>query len=148
MKFAIGCDHGGIDLKAAVAEVLKELGHEVEDHGTNSLDSCDYPDFARSVATAINGGKADLGILICGTGLGMSIAANKVKGIRAVVTHDTFSARMAREHNNANILCLGARVVGPSLAQEVVKAFATGQFAGGRHSRRVDKIAEIESAGE
>lgn len=144
MIVGIGCDHGGIDLKDAVTAVLKELGHEVRDYGTYDRNSCDYPDFAQKVAEAIGKGECEQGVLICGTGLGMSIAANKVPGIRAVCVSDTFSARMGRAHNNANVLCLGARVVGAGLAQELVKAYFGSDFEGGRHANRVQKITALE----
>ncbi|MCG0239555.1 MAG: ribose 5-phosphate isomerase B [Firmicutes bacterium] len=145
MKVGVGCDHGGFDLKAAVVEALRELNLEVVDYGTHSRDPVDYPDFGRAVALAVKRGEVDFGVVICGTGIGISIAANKVPGIRAALCHDPYSARMAREHNDAQILALGARVVGPGLAQEIVRAFFTAQFAGGRHQRRVEKIHNIEA---
>ena len=138
MKVAIGCDHGGIDLKKDIIAVLRELGHEVEDQGCNSSDSVDYPSFARAVSTLVQDGECERGILICGTGIGMSMAANRIPGIRAALCHEMFSARMSREHNDANILCLGARVTGPGLAQEIVRTWMTSDFSGGRHQRRVD----------
>lgn len=144
MKVAFGCDHAGIDLRDAVVAVIDELGHTVEDFGTYSKESVDYPDFGHKVATAVMEGKADLGIVVCGTGIGISISANKVKGIRAALCSETFSARMSREHNNANVLALGARVIGPDLAKEVVRAFLITQFAGGRHQARVEKITALE----
>lgn len=144
MKVAIGCDHGGLDLKETVISVLKEMQIEYEDMGTYDRNSCDYPDFAEKVADAVAAGRFDQGILICGTGIGMSIAANKVPGIRAALCGDVYSARMARAHNNANILCLGARVVGPGLAADIVRAYLTGSFEGGRHARRVEKLAELD----
>jgi ribose 5-phosphate isomerase B len=138
LKVAIGCDHGGIDLKKDIIAVLRELGHEVEDQGCNSSDSVDYPSFARAVSTLVQDGECERGILICGTGIGMSMAANRIPGIRAALCHEMFSARMSREHNDANILCLGARVTGPGLAQEIVRTWMTSDFSGGRHQRRVD----------
>lgn len=138
MKVAIGCDHGGIDLKNTVLAVLAELGHSVDDQGCNSTDSVDYPDFARSVSALVKEGKCQCGILICGTGIGMSMAANRIPGIRAALCNEMFSAKMSREHNDANILCLGARVIGPGLAAEIVRTWMTSDFAGGRHQRRID----------
>jgi ribose 5-phosphate isomerase B len=138
VKVAIGCDHGGIDLKKTVVSVLAELGHEIDDQGCSSTDSVDYPKFARSVSMLVQEGKCQCGILICGTGIGMSMAANRIPGIRAALCHEMFSARMSREHNDANILCLGARVIGPGLAGEIVRTWMTSVFAGGRHQRRID----------
>jgi ribose 5-phosphate isomerase B len=138
VKVAIGCDHGGIDLKNTVLSVLVELGHEVDDQGCNSTDSVDYPDFAKSVSTLVKEGKCQCGILICGTGIGMSMAANRIPGIRAALCNEMFSAKMSREHNDANILCLGARVIGPGLAAEIVQTWMNSEFAGGRHQRRID----------
>ena len=138
MKVAIGCDHGGIDLKKTVVAVLTELGHAVDDQGCNSTDSVDYPNFARSVSTLVMEGGCECGILICGTGIGMSMAANRIPGIRAALCNEMFSAKMSREHNDANILCLGARVIGPGLAAEIVRTWMTSEFAGGRHQRRID----------
>ncbi len=141
---ALGCDHGGFDLKKCVMEHLSQAGYTVIDCGCNSRESVDYPVYADAVCKEITDGQADLGILICGTGLGMSIAANKHKGIRAAACENTFSARMTREHNNANILCLGARVIGPGLAMDMIDLFLTTEFAGGRHQRRVDMLSELE----
>ena len=138
MKVAIGCDHGGIDLKNTVISVLTELGHGVDDQGCNSTESVDYPAFAKSVSTLVKEGKCQRGILICGTGIGMSMAANHVPGIRAALCNEMFSAKMSREHNDANVLCLGARVIGPGLAAEIVRIWMTTPFAGGRHQRRID----------
>lgn len=138
MKVAIGCDHGGFDLKKNIISVLRELGCEVEDQGCNSPDSVDYPNFAKSVSTLVKEGVCERGILICGTGIGMSMAANRISGIRAALCHEMFSARMSREHNDANILCLGARVVGPGLALEIVRTWMTSDFSGGRHQLRID----------
>ena len=138
MKVAIGCDHGGIDLKNTLVSVLTELGHEIDDQGCNSTESVDYPNFAKSVGALVKEGKCQCGILICGTGIGMSMAANRIPGIRAALCNEMFSAKMSREHNDANILCLGARVIGPGLAAEIVRTWMTSDFAGGRHQRRID----------
>lgn len=144
MKVAIGSDHGGLDLKETVISVLKEMQLEVEDLGTHDKNSCDYPDFAQKVAEGVAAGAYDKGVLICGTGIGMSIAANKVPGIRAALCNEIYSAQMARAHNDANILCIGARVVGAGVAAEIVKAFFTVEHEGGRHARRVEKIHLLE----
>ncbi len=138
MKVAIGCDHGGIELKKTVESVLADLGHEIDDQGCNSTESVDYPNFAKAVSELVKEGRCDCGILICGTGIGMSMAANRIPGIRAALCNEMFSAKMSREHNDANILCLGARVIGPGLAAEIVKTWMTSDFAGGRHQRRID----------
>ena len=144
MRVAIGSDHGGYSLKNIIAEHLKNKNIEYHDFGTYSCESCDYPDFGQKVAEEVASGSYDLGILVCGTGIGISIAANKVPGIRAASCSDTFSARACREHNNANILALGERIVGPGLALDIVDEFLGGQFQGGRHAVRVDKISQIE----
>ena len=144
MKIAIGCDHGGLHLKQEIKELLSTLGHEVEDFGTHSTESCDYPDIAEPVAHAVVDGAADRGILICGTGIGIGIAANKIAGVRAALCHDTFSAHASREHNNANILTMGERVIGPGLAKDIVTIWLNTEFEGGPHARRVEKISEIE----
>lgn len=144
MKVAVGCDHGGLDLKETVISTLKELGFEYQDLGTNERTSCDYPDYAQKVAEAVTSGEFEQGVLICGTGIGMSIAANKVEGIRAALCNEIFSAQMARAHNDANVLCLGARVVGPGVAQEIVRAYFGTPFEGGRHARRVSKITDLD----
>lgn len=141
---AIACDHGGLKLKDAVMEYLKENGYEFKDFGTHSEQSCDYADYAKEVALAVTGGECERGILICGTGIGMSIAANKVKGIRAAHCTDYFSAKYTRLHNDANILCLGERITGAGLALELVKVFLETEFEGGRHATRIAKIAELE----
>lgn len=146
MRFVLANDHGGLDLKESVIEELKDLGHEVEHLGTYDKNSCDYSDYAEKVCEKINKNEADLGILICGTGLGMSMSANKVKGIRAACVSEPFSAKMARAHNDANILCLGARVIGSELCKMIVREFASTDFEGGRHQRRVDKIKKIEES--
>lgn len=144
MKIAIGSDHAGFSLKKHVIEHLKEKGVELKDFGTYTNESCDYPDFALKVAEEVAAKNYELGILVCGTGIGISIAANKVPGIRAAACSDTFSAHACREHNNANIIAFGERVVGPGLACDIVDAFLASEFQGGRHQGRIDKIAEIE----
>lgn len=144
MKVAIGCDHGGLSLKTSVIDVLIALGHEVVDFGCHTPESCDYPDIAVPVANAVVDGTADRGILICGTGIGIGIAANKIKGIRAALCHDTFSAHASREHNNANILTMGERIIGPGLAKDIVTIWMGTEFEGGRHERRVEKIKALE----
>lgn len=144
MKIAIGSDHGGIELKEAIKSFLTENGYDFKDFGTNSNGSCDYPDYALPVAEAVAAKEFELGILICGTGIGIGIAANKVPGVRAALCSDTFSAHATREHNNANILTLGQRVVGQGLALDIVKTFLTTDFEGDRHQNRIDKISEIE----
>lgn len=145
MRLAISSDHGGFNLKTEIIGFFKENEIEYKDFGTYNEDSVDYPDFAQAVAEAVVAGQFELGVICCGTGIGVSISANKVPGIRAALCHDTFSARMAREHNDANVLTLGQRVVGSGPALEVVKAFLGAKFqGGGRHSRRVDKICGIE----
>ncbi len=140
MKIAMGADHGGVALKAELAARLVDQGHEVIDLGTHGPDGVDYPDYAHAVADLVVSGGADRGILVCGTGQGMAMAANKVPGVRAGVVSDTFSATMIAEHNDAKILCLGARVVGPGLAAAIVDSYMGASFAGGRHARRVGKI--------
>lgn len=144
MKIALGADHGGYELKNEIRTHLEAQGIEVIDFGTHSKDSVDYPRFGFLVGDAVTRGEADLGIVVCGTGLGISMAANKVPGIRAAVCTETYSARMAREHNNANILALGGRVTGVGLALDIVDIFVKTPFAGGRHARRVDLITSIE----
>lgn len=144
MKIALGADHAGFELKNHIKAHLAGRGIEVEDFGANSGDSVDYPDFAREVAERVVAHEADLGLLVCGTGIGMAISANKVPGIRAANCDSVFTAQMAREHNDANVLAIGARVLDPEAANEVVDAWLTATFAGGRHQRRVDKIHAIE----
>ncbi len=145
MIVAIGADHGGYSLKSALARYVREIGHTANDLGTNGEEAVDYPDFARSVATAVLEGTAERGILICGSGVGAGIAANKFPGIRAAVCHDTFSARQGVEDDDMNILCLGARVVGPELAKEIVRAFLNASFSHAeRHVRRLEKVKGIE----
>lgn len=148
MKIGIGNDHSALELKAEIIEFLENKGHEVVDYGTNSTESCDYPVYGEKVAHAVVNQEVDQGILICGTGLGISLAANKVKGIRAAVCSEPFTARMARQHNNCNILAFGARVVGGELAKMIVETWLNTEFEGGRHQRRVDMISAIEEENE
>lgn len=145
MKIAIGCDHVGFELKGKVIEHLKEKGLEVVDFGTNSSERTDYPIYGEAVANAVVNKECDKGILICGTGVGISISANKVKGIRAVVCSEPYSALLSRRHNDTNILAFGARVVGLDLALMIVDAWLSGEYEGGRHARRVQMISDIES---
>lgn len=144
MKIAVGSDHGGIHLKEHIKEQLQKAGWEVLDCGTNSEASCDYPDYAAKVCAEIAKGTVTRGILVCGTGIGVSISANKCKGIRAALCGDVFSAQMSREHNDANVLCLGERVLGLGLADLIVATWLKAEFAGGRHARRVGKIMALE----
>lgn len=145
MKVAFGCDHGGFVLKKEVIEYLEKNGHEVIDFGTNDEKSVDYPTYALAVAECVKEGKADLGILICGTGIGISISANKVPGIRCAAVSDTFTARATRQHNNSNILAMGGRTLGPGLAVDIVDIFLNTPFSGDeRHQRRIDGITAIE----
>jgi ribose 5-phosphate isomerase B len=144
MKIAIGSDHGGFELKSEVIKHLKSKDVDVEDFGTFTKDSCDYPDIALIVAKEVINKNYDFGILICGTGIGISIAANKVSGIRAALCSDTFSAHSCREHNDANILALGQRVLGNGLALDIVDTFLSSTFQGDRHKNRINKISEIE----
>lgn len=145
MKIAIGCDHGGLEHKNAIVDFLKEKGFEVKDFGIYEQVSVDYPVIAKKVAESVSSKETDLGILVCGTGIGMSLAANKVKGIRAAACSEHFSAKYTRLHNNSNILCLGGRVIGIGTALELVDLFVNTEFEGGRHQRRVDMITEIEN---
>lgn len=142
---AIGSDHGGFALKQEIMNYLNQIGVEYTDEGCYEPASVDYPDIAKKVCALVTGGQAELGILVCGTGIGMSICANKIKGIRAAQCADTFSARMTRCHNNSNVLTLGGRTVGPELAKDIVKEFITAEFEGGRHQKRIDKIMELEN---
>jgi len=145
MHIGISSDHGGIHLKSVIVKLVRDLGHTCDDLGPHDLGAVDYPDYAQTVATGVTGGQFDRGILVCGTGQGMAITANKVKGIRAAVCQDTYSARMSREHNGANVLCLGERVIGPGLATDIVEAWLETEFSGEeRHSRRVAKIHALE----
>lgn len=144
MKIAIGCDHGAYELKLLLIKHLEERGIEYTDLGCHSTESCDYPIYAQAVAKELTSGKADLGILLCGTGIGMSMAANKIKGIRAAVCNDCFSAKATREHNNANVLCMGARVIGPGLALMIADTFIDTEFSNDeRHIRRI-RLLESE----
>lgn len=145
MKLAIGCDHGGIDLKIEIVKHLEERGIEIVDFGIKEYQSVNYPEIALPLAKAVAAGECDRGILVCGTGIGMSMAANKVKGIRAAVCSDHFSAKFTRLHNDANILCLGGRVIGPGVANEMVDLFIDTEYEGGRHAARVQMIADIEN---
>jgi len=135
----VGSDHAGVALKKELSEVARELGYEIEDVGSHSTESTDYPDYAHQVASAVSR-EEGLGLLVCGTGLGMSMAANRHRGVRAAACADVHSAAMSRRHNDANVLCIGSRIIGPGLAAEILKAFLSGSFEGGRHERRVNKI--------
>ena len=141
---AIGCDHAGVEMKKAVIEALSEKGFELKDVGTDG-EPCDYPDIAKAVCGLVTSGECEKGILICGTGIGMSMAANKIKGIRAALCSDSFSTRFTRLHNDANVMCMGARTLGPGLACELAEIFVTTGFEGGRHQRRIDLITDIEN---
>lgn len=144
MKIAVGSDHGGFEYKEKIIKFLKDNGYDAVDFGTYSKDSCDYPDVAKKVAQSIQNKECERGILICGTGIGMSIAANKFKGIRAALCGDTFSAHATREHNNSNVLCLGERVIGDMLALDIVNVWLKTDFSGGsRHQRRIDKLEDV-----
>lgn len=146
MRFAVAADHAGFPLKETVIDELRRLGHEVEDLGTNNLEAVDYPDFARALALKLANGEADRGVLLCGSGVGASVAANKVPGARAALCHDTFSARQGVEDDDMNIVCLGARIIGPETAKEVVRAFQGARFSNAeRHRRRLDKVLAIEA---
>lgn len=145
MKIVIANDHAAVDLKNEVKEYIESLGHEVINIGTDSTESCHYPEFGAKAAHMVAAGSADLGVLICGTGVGISLAANKVKGIRCGVCSETTTARLIRQHNNANMIAFGARIVGPELAKDIVKAFLDAEFMGGRHQIRVDMITDIEN---
>jgi len=144
MIIALGADHAGLELKEALKAWLIERGHQVLDFGTHSPESVDYPDYALQVAEAVAKGKAERGLLVCGTGTGMAMAANKVPGVRAAFCPDLFTARLSREHNDANVLALGGRLMGRELAAEILQTWLTTPFAGGRHQRRIEKISEIE----
>lgn len=144
MIIAIGCDHAAFAMKEDIKAYLAEKGHEVKDYGTFSPESCDYPLYGEKVALALTEGEAERGVLICGTGVGISLAANKVPGIRAAVCSEPLTARLARQHNNAQIIAFGARIVGPDTAKSIVDAFLEAEFLGGRHARRVGLIEEIE----
>jgi ribose 5-phosphate isomerase B len=148
MRIAVGSDHRGFDVKRRVVTLLQQMGHEVEDVGATGKDSVDYPDFAFLVAKAVSEGRADRGILVCGSGIGMCIAANKVKGVRAAPCHDNITAEMSRRHNDANVLCLSADLLGGELIDRMIRIWLETTFEGGRHARRVEKIAQIESGQE
>jgi len=148
MRIALGADHGGFQLKETIKAKLLEKGHDVVDKGAFSEETCDYPDFGKAAALAVAADEADRAIVVCGTGIGISIAANKVRGVRAALCGDTFSARMSRLHNNANILALGQRVISASLALDIVDAWLDADFEGGRHEARVQKLMRIECENE
>ena len=147
MKIAIGSDHRGYEVKQRIITALQQLGHEVLDVGPYRRESVDYPDFAFQVATAVGEGRVDRGVLICGTGIGMCIAANKVHGVRAAPCHDSITAEMSRRHNDANVLCLSADLLGEEMIERIVKLWLETPFEGGRHARRVDKITKYEAMG-
>jgi len=144
LRIALGADHAGFQVKESIKRYLESAGHTVDDVGTGSEESVDYPDFAREAAGRVADGKDDLGILVCGTGIGMTIAANKVAGIRAALAQDPATARLAREHNNANVLAMGGRFLSSEQAVEMVREFLAAEFAGGRHERRVNKISQLD----
>ena len=144
MKIAVACDHGGINLKNEVIKYLKDNGYEYKDYGTNSCDSCDYPDFALPAAEAVSFGECDKGIIICSTGIGVSMVANKVPKVRCAHCHDCYCAEFTRRHNDANVLAMGEKVIGTGYALKIVETFLATEFEGGRHQRRVDKITAIE----
>lgn len=148
MKIVIGNDHAATALKMEIMEYVKSLGHEVINIGTDSIERCDYPVYGKRVGRAVVSGDADCGILICGTGVGMAIAANKVKGVRAGVCSDTATARLMKEHNNANVLAFGARIVGPELAKDIVRTYLEAEFSGGRHQERINMFRDIEEGKE
>ncbi|MCI8590999.1 MAG: ribose 5-phosphate isomerase B [Lachnospiraceae bacterium] len=148
MKIGIGNDHTSVDMKWEIVAYLESLGYEVVNYGTDSRESCDYPVYGKKVACAVTGGEVERGILICGTGVGISLAANKVKGIRAAVCSEPYTARLSKEHNDTNILAFGSRVVGTELAKMIVSAWLDAEFEGGRHKRRVDMIMAIEAEKE
>jgi len=144
MKIIIGNDHAAPDMKKEIVKYLEELGHEVVNMGVDTTESCNYPEIGEKVGRAVVAGEGDCGILICGTGVGISIAANKVKGVRAAVCSDTTTARLVKQHNNANIIAFGARIVGIEAAKDIVKTYLEAEFEGGRHQTRIDMIHEIE----
>ncbi len=144
-RIAVGSDHRGLPLKQVIISLLTELGHDSRDMGSYNGDPIDYPDIAEKVATAVAKGEADYGMLICGTGIGMSIAANKIPGVRAALCTDTLSAQMARRHNDSNVLCLGGEMIGEWLAKEITLAYLSSEFEGGRHVPRVEKISQLEN---
>ena len=142
MKIAIGSDHGGFHLKEMIRGLVTELGHEVHDLGCYSFESVDYPDIAKFVSEQVDSGAMDRGILICGTGIGMSMAANRYQHVRAALCHDHYTARMSREHNNANVLCMGERVIGIGVAEEIVRIWLEIEFSGGRHLGRIEQFSQ------
>ena len=144
MRIAVGSDHAGFPLKQLLAVHLTDAGHQVDDLGTDSERSVDYPEFGAAVGRAVSEGRAELGVCACGTGIGIAIAANKVDGVRAAVVHDVTTARLARAHNHANVLCLGGRIVGSEVAKDAVDAFLSAEPAGGRHDRRIEEITALE----
>lgn len=145
MKIALGADHAGYELKALLVATLEQWGHQVIDLGTNdATTSVDYPDFGSAVGHCVASGEADLGVAVCGSGIGISIAANKVPGVRAALAHDATSARLAREHNHANVLCLGARLIGPPVAQDALAAWLGAEPGDGRHLARIDKLSQLD----
>ena len=144
MKIAMGCDHGGYELKETLKKTIEKLGHEVQDFGCYSLDSCDYPDFGAAAARAVADGRCEKGIVVCTTGIGISIAANKIKGIRCAHCADALEAEMTRRHNDANMMAIGAGFTGKNMAERMVEVFLTTEFEGGRHQRRVDKLNAIQ----
>lgn len=145
MRIAVASDHAGFELKQLVADHLRAVGHSVVDLGTNDTTSVDYPDYGAAIGRAVVDDQAELGVAVCGSGIGICIAANKIAGVRAATVHDVTSARLTRLHNNANVMCLGERFIGPQVALDAVDAFVGGEFEGGRHTRRVDKITKLES---
>ncbi len=148
MRIAVACDHGGFPLKQAVIQAVEEAGHEVLDLGTYTPDAVDFPDYAARVGEALQQGKAERGILLCGSGVGMAIAANKILGVYASVCHDTYSAHQGVEHDGMNVLCIGGRIIGPALAREIVQAFLRAHFMGKeRYRRRVEKVKRLEQGG-
>jgi RpiB/LacA/LacB family sugar-phosphate isomerase len=148
MRIVVGADHRGYELKDRIAAALRRAGHQVVDVGTNSADSVDYPDYARAIGEALTDGRAERGVLVCGSGVGASIAANKIRGVRAAICHDTYSARQGVEHDDMNVLCLGSRVIESELALELVKAFVDARLLGEeRYRRRLAKVAEMERRG-
>ena len=145
-KLAIGSDHAGFAMKEDLKKMLTDLGYAVDDKGTFDTASCDYPDFAAAVARDVAAGNAAAGVIVCSTGIGVSMTANKVRGIRAALVHHAYEAEMTRRHNDANVLCLGANITGPAIAREAVKTFLNTDFEGGRHQRRIDKMMAVENS--
>jgi len=143
---AVGSDHAGYALKEQLAGELRDLGHEVLDLGAHSTDRADYPDFGAAVGRSVAGGDADLGVCVCGSGIGIAMAANKVPGVRAATVHDATSARLTRQHNDANVICLGERLTGPEVASEAMRAWLDAEFEGGRHAGRVDKLSDLDGS--